>query len=232
MLETIFGDKTMLYVPAKVAVAGLGNVGKTTLCRAIMGEDTTAERVETAGLQYHNWSFEGGSVIFFDFGGQEMWDTILRRTIQRLSGLLTAKLILMVFDVSTKKTFKETVYDLNRWIDYFEEAGRKSNFARPVLFVGNKIDCENPERIEKGGIDVPIRELRTPLMDIMSRIASPNQTHTLRLLHPSHDPRERFEKNVVWVSALYYNRNEDYRQRMERLRQEIIAAAKQPLKSK
>ncbi len=221
----------MSFIPAKIAVAGLGNVGKTTLCRAIMGEDTRVERVETAGLQYHNWSYGDGSVIFFDFGGQEMWDSILRRTIQRLSGLLTAKLMLLVFDVSNIKTFKETVSDLNRWIDYFEEAGKDSTVARPVLFVGNKIDCENPERIQNGGLDISVRELRTPLMDIISRIASPNQTHTLRLLHPSHDPRVRFEKNVHWVSALYYKENPDYMQRMEALRKEIIEASKKPLKS-
>ena len=81
-------------------------------------------------------------------------------------------------------------------------------------------------------MDKSVRNAQRALMEIIDRIASPNQTQTLKLLYPGNNPKERFEKNVRWISAKYYNRNPDYMQRIEDLRKDIIYAAKKPIEQK
>ena len=219
--EMLGYDDEEEFIGAKrstVGIMGHGAIGKTTLCRALLGKDPSKFHPSTAGIEFHKWRVNDHTITFADFGGQDIWSDIVKDFMVQL---LRAKLILLVFDASSPKSFRATISDFNRWIDYLEEAGSRTNLVRPVLFVGAKIDEDNPRLINRGGISDTARSYVNALRDIVERVAAPNQTRTLRLLHEESFSRRRLERNVFFVSGLYYDKNDDYRQRIEALRTEI-----------
>lgn len=210
--------------PSKVSTVGImghGAIGKTTLCRAIMGKDPSMFHPSTAGIEFHKWRIDDRTVSFADFGGQDIWDGIVKDFMIQL---LRARLLLLAFDAGSPKSFSRTVADFHRWIDYLEEAGSKTTMVRSVVFVGCKIDEDNPRLISKGGMSETAKSYDRALREIVERVASPNQTQTLRLLHDESTPGRRVDRNVFFLSGLYFDRNPDYLSRIEALREEIKRA--------
>ncbi|MHA1929685.1 MAG: Rab family GTPase [Candidatus Thorarchaeota archaeon] len=115
----------------KITMVGAGGVGKTSLSmRLVTGDFIETEM--TVGFGVESWtkvSESDGSTAFkasiFDMGGQEQFrffqEALIRKT----------KLVIIVFDVSSYKTFMA----IDEWLPLINEVSSEMR-----LLVGNKLD--------------------------------------------------------------------------------------------
>lgn len=131
----------------KVAIAGIGGVGKTTLCQRAMGhilDDYFNNYKITIGVQFftHTVKTDIGNVVMsvWDLAGQPQFQQIMDRFLKGSKGVILA------FD----STYLESFFSLyHTWVPLIKENCEKDI---PILLVSTKNDLEtksevNPELI-------------------------------------------------------------------------------------
>ena len=115
---------------AKVLVLGQRSVGKTSLVKALMGEQFNPHEGKTEGIDIQRWPVRvGGHEVrlnVWDFGGQE----IMHATHQFF--LTKRSLYVLVLDARVGEEENRVEY----WLKIIQSFGKDS----PVIVVGNKVD--------------------------------------------------------------------------------------------
>ena len=120
----------------KISLLGDQNVGKTCICGAFLGLDFIGDTLSTIGKDKMEASMkmedgEEMKLVIWDTAGQERFQSIALSSIKNSQG------IIVVFDVTSKKSFNNVL----RWLEQINE---KTNSVIIVLF-GNKCDIEERE---------------------------------------------------------------------------------------
>ena len=120
----------------KISLLGDQNVGKTCICGAFLGLDFIGDTLSTIGKDKMEASMkmedgEEMKLVIWDTAGQERFQSIALSSIKNSQG------IIVVFDVTSKKSFNNVL----RWLEQINE---KTNSVIIVLF-GNKCDMEERE---------------------------------------------------------------------------------------
>ena len=120
----------------KLSLLGDQNVGKTCICGAFLGLDFIGDTLSTIGKDKMEavMKMEDGEemkLVIWDTAGQERFQSIALSSIKNSQG------IIVVFDVTSKKSFSNVI----RWLEQIYE---KTNSVVIVLF-GNKCDMEERE---------------------------------------------------------------------------------------
>lgn len=137
-------DKTII----KIAVAGEGGVGKTTLCQRAMGkilDDYFFDYKITIGVQFftHNVKTDCGPVVLsvWDLAGQPQFYQIVDRFLRGCKGVILA------YDSTMINTFFSLYHD---WIPLIKE---NCDENIPILIVSTKNDLEekqvDPETVKE-----------------------------------------------------------------------------------
>ncbi len=121
----------------KIATAGEGGVGKTTLLQRYVEGKFNEKTKLTIGVEFFSkeLDFEGNHFILqlWDFGGQERFRFMIDGYITGVKG------VLLMFDL----TRMDSLNNLQEWVKIL----RKQNANLPLLFVGTKLDLANYEDI-------------------------------------------------------------------------------------
>ena len=124
----------------KVSIAGIGGVGKTTLCQRAMGrilDDYFSNYKVTIGVQFftHNIATEKGNVVLsvWDLAGQDQFHQIVNRFLIGSSGIILA------YDSTNINSFFSLHH---RWIPLIEEFCEPNI---PIVLVSTKNDLEKRE---------------------------------------------------------------------------------------
>ena len=119
-----------------LSILGETKVGKTSICKVFMGIEFNSDTLATIGIEklYKEMTMSDGNVIkikLWDTAGQERFRSITLGTIKSSKG------VIVVFDVSDEKSFK----NLNYWIEQIQN----ENDKMPIVLFGNKCDLEKRE---------------------------------------------------------------------------------------
>lgn len=118
----------------QIVTLGEANVGKTSIILRYSENKFSENYLNTVGVDFRtkNVEIEGGKQVtlkIWDTAGQEKFRAITKSYIGRANG------ILVVFDVSSRLTFKK----VQDWIDSINELG---NVNSKIVLIGNKCDLE------------------------------------------------------------------------------------------
>ncbi|MHA1156193.1 MAG: Rab family GTPase [Candidatus Heimdallarchaeota archaeon] len=127
----------------KVSVAGIGGVGKTTLCQRAMGrilDDYFSNYKVTIGVQFftHNVNTDNGEVVLsvWDLAGQDQFQQIVNRFLIGSSGVILA------YDSTDINSY----FSLHHtWIPLIEEFCVPNV---PILLVSTKNDLEEKKEVD------------------------------------------------------------------------------------
>ena len=114
----------------KVILLGESSVGKTSLIRAALGKKFNPSEVTTYTANFF--------FFFFNYNGKEfsfhLWDTIGQEKYRALTKVFfkDSKIVVLVYDITEEKSFKELDYWYNQIID---EIGKENCL---LAVVGNK----------------------------------------------------------------------------------------------
>jgi small GTP-binding protein len=120
----------------KLALLGDTTVGKTAICHSMLNLHFVEERLSTIGQEKLETKFvlKNGTeikLVLWDTAGQERFHSMALKTLKAVQG------VIIVFDVSIKKTFQS----VNSWLNDI-----KDNLDDPCLVLfGNKIDKDKSE---------------------------------------------------------------------------------------
>ena len=120
----------------KIGLLGDGKVGKSAICNRFLGLEFNIDTMTTIGSEKFEKkiNLKNGKeirLILWDTAGQERFRSAALRTIKFVQG------IVLVFDVSDKKSFE----NINMWLEEIND-----NFENPCLVLfGNKIDKPKKE---------------------------------------------------------------------------------------
>jgi len=118
----------------KVIFIGNSGVGKTNLIKVSVGENFDPAKITTGSVSFKEkiFIFENKKYIF------NLWDTISQEKYRSITKnfLLDSQIVLFVYDISDKISFK----DLNYWIELVEKELGKANENFIMGIVGNKKD--------------------------------------------------------------------------------------------
>ena len=142
----------------KIAMLGDSQVGKTAICNSFMNIDFSDTNLSTIGTEKLECQMkikngEEIKVIIWDTAGQERFRSISIKTIKTVQG------VIVVFDVTNKKSFENVV----NWLNEINE-----NFSNiSIILFGNKCDT-NPqiwqvtrEEAEKFAMDRKLKYFET-----------------------------------------------------------------------
>lgn len=134
----------------KITIVGLPNAGKTTLVRAISGEDTEAPTVPTIGARSSSTRVENVDFVVYDIGGHQMneylWTVYSK----------TSNAILYVLDAADQEAIAASDLQLESLMKNEELS------SIPILVIANKEDL--PEALKTNEIVAKLR-----LQEIESR---------------------------------------------------------------
>ena len=126
----------------KVIFIGNSGVGKTNLIKVSVGEKFDPAKIATisVSLKERTFIYENKKYIF------NLWDTISQEQYKSITKhfLQNSKIVLFVYDISNKKSFKE----LKDWIDIVEEGLGKPNEDFIMGIVANKKDLYLEKEVE------------------------------------------------------------------------------------
>lgn len=129
-------------IRVKLLIIGESCVGKSSLLTQYVEEEFSLNHTTTIGVEYKQKSLkmEDGNSIrvqIWDTAGTTRYNTITPNYYRNVDG------ILLVFDISNKKSFEM----VNFWIN---EVNEKTDVSKiDLLLVGNKIDLEENREVEK-----------------------------------------------------------------------------------
>jgi small GTP-binding protein len=127
----------------KVIFIGNSGVGKTNLIKVSVGENFDPARLTTSSVSYREriFIFEKKKYIF------NLWDTISQEQYKSITKhfLLGSQIVLFVYDISDKVSFKE----LNYWIELVEKELGKANESFIMGIIGNKKDLYQNMEVEE-----------------------------------------------------------------------------------
>ena len=128
-------------VGIKVILLGESSVGKTSLIRAALGKKFNSSEVTTYTANF--------SIKKFNYNGKEfafhLWDTIGQEKYRALTKVFfkDSKIVILVYDITEEKSFKELDYWYNQIID---EIGKENCL---LAVVGNKKDLYTKEKVKE-----------------------------------------------------------------------------------
>ena len=130
------------FFPIKALFLGISNVGKTSLIkRLINGEDYKIDILHdlTIDLDIYLKTFKvEGQLIKF-----ELFDTpgILSAMTDNLDYIKLVKVVIFVFDLSSKDSF----FDMKIYFDKYKDKTKQLNLKNDAIIIGNKLDKRNRE---------------------------------------------------------------------------------------
>ncbi|MCY3414337.1 MAG: GTP-binding protein [Candidatus Heimdallarchaeota archaeon] len=124
----------MVTKPFKLILIGSAAVGKTTLRKNFMGENTGGNYLATIGADFSvskvEVDGEEHTLQIWDLAGQSQFGVVRDGYFRGTKG------ILLVFDLLRRESFDE----LEGWINEFVD----KNEIEPIVILGNKSDLPNP----------------------------------------------------------------------------------------
>ncbi|NHJ84051.1 MAG: GTP-binding protein [Asgard group archaeon] len=128
----------------KISIAGLGGVGKTSLCQRAMGrilDDYFSNYKVTIGVQFftHAVKTDKGNVVLsvWDLAGQPQFQQIMDRF------LIGSKGVILAFDITDINSFFSLYHS---WIPLIKEHCEKDI---PILLISTKNDMSENKQIDE-----------------------------------------------------------------------------------
>ena len=126
-------NKKLTLTAIKLGLLGDSRVGKTAICQRLLNLEFSEDCIGTIGnvkleTKFHLKDGNDIKLILWDSAGQERFRSVAMGALKAVKGMV------LVFDVTSKKTFD----NIDMWI---EEINEKCNNPCLVLF-GNKIDLD------------------------------------------------------------------------------------------
>ncbi len=140
-MSTLYSHNTKQGNILKIAVLGLGSVGKTTISKGYSGEISDLDQISmTKGVDITvKRIIHGGKTVtlqIWDFAGQKQFRFMIDVFLRGVKG------VIYVYDV----TDIETLVYLNEFVDLTRNYLANHFYqAIPEILVGNKLDIENAE---------------------------------------------------------------------------------------
>lgn len=154
----------------KVVIIGDPGVGKTSLIIRYIEGKFKENYIPTLGVDFLTKFLEigkdkvGTSLIIWDIGGQQKWQSKLHLYLQGSDGAI------IIYDITRQKTFK----NLDKWITNVKKYAGNI----PYLLVGNKNDLEedrnvtfnDAENFAKQLNDVPVLETSAKTGELVNKM--------------------------------------------------------------
>ena len=122
----------------KFLIIGDANVGKTSFCKRMAGEEIDFYYNETIGVEFSTcFTKIPGKLIksqLWDVSGRRIFAPVIKNYFKGIIG------IILVYDVSNKQSFK----NLNYWLSEIDRNKSQENEIK-ILLIGNKTDKKNRE---------------------------------------------------------------------------------------
>jgi len=123
----------------KVILLGEAFVGKTSLIKVAIGQSIDLKEIPTLSSSYSEkeFNYNGKKYIF------NLWDTIGQEKYRSLTNMFfnDSKIIILVYDITDKKTFEQLTY----WYNQVETLVDEQNII--LAIVGNKKDLYDHEQV-------------------------------------------------------------------------------------
>ena len=121
-----------------LSILGESAVGKTCLCSVYLGLEFQSDTLASIGIEklYNEMTMPDGKKVnikLWDTAGQERFRSIV------LSSLRSSKGVIVVFDITVKKSFDKVGY----WLEQI----RNNSEDIPVVLFGNKCDLEEKREV-------------------------------------------------------------------------------------
>ena len=119
----------------KFLIIGDENVGKTSICKRMSGEQIDLYYDQTIGVEFSTcFTKISGKLIksqLWDTSGRKIFAPVIKTYFKGVAG------IILVYDVSNERSFK----DIDYWLQQIKE--NKSDDEVKILLIGNKTDKIN-----------------------------------------------------------------------------------------
>ena len=128
---------------ANIITLGNGQVGKTSLIIKYVDNTFSLNYIQTLGMDFKIkmvklQNSEEIRVKITDTAGQERFGSLSSNYLKKANG------IILIYDITNRESFEA----LNNWADEIKEKS-KSDEARPIILIGNKLDLEGNRCISK-----------------------------------------------------------------------------------
>lgn len=167
----------------KFLIIGDANVGKTSFCKRMAGDEIDFYYNETIGVEFSTcFTKIPGKLIksqLWDVSGKRIFAPVIKNYFKGIIG------IILVYDISNKESFE----NINYWLSEIE-INKSQNNEIKILLIGNKTDKKNREVSWEMGNDIAIQHdllfFETSAKDNNNNIGEIKEKFCT-LIHDSHD---------------------------------------------